>query len=438
MTAAIPREFEAAIVGAGPAGISAACVLAENGIKTIVFERGVYPGAKNVSGGVLYGYDLSKLVPDFAERGCPVERNIVESRLWYLSKDGGFNVSFQDQVFAHERQYNAFTVGRAKFDRWFAEQAKAKGALVVCSTVVTDLLRDSNNRVVGVRTDRSDGDLRADVVLLADGINSPLAAKTGLRCEPKPDQVALAVKEVIELPEEAINERFNVEPQHGVTIEILGEVTQGMDGIAVIYTNKTSLSLCIGANLLDFMSSNVKPYEMLEAFKDHQMVKPLIRGGRSKEYLAHWIAEGGYDAVPRLCGDGYLIAGDSGMLFNALHREGSNMAMTSGRFAAEAIVEARDIGDYTHRGLRGYASRLQNSYILKDLRKYRRFNAFRLRNHELFTALPQAGSLAAKEMLTVNGVPKKEKQKAVWKEIREKISAWRLLRLLWKGWRSVQ
>jgi len=70
------------------------------------------------------------------------------------------------------------------------------------------------------------------------------------------------------------------------------------------------------------------------------MVEPLIKGGKPKEYMAHWIAEGGYDAIPGLAGDGYLIAGDSGMLFNALHREGSNMAMCSGRLAAETIAEA--------------------------------------------------------------------------------------------------
>jgi electron transfer flavoprotein-quinone oxidoreductase len=174
--------------------------------------------------------------------------------------------------------------------------------------------------------------------LLADGINSPLAAKTGFRPELKPHQVSLAVKEVIELPEEQIRERFNVGPDDGVTTEIVGEVTQGMDGVAALYTNRRSLSLCIGANLSTFSQQKVRPYEMMETFKAHPMVAPLIRGGKSTEYMAHWLAEGGYDAIPQLCGDGFLIAGDSGMLFNALHREGSNLAMTSGRYAAEAIL----------------------------------------------------------------------------------------------------
>ncbi len=78
------ESFDVAIVGAGPAGISAACILADAGIKTIVIERGEYPGAKNMSGGVLYGHNLAQILPDYVERGCPIERNIIESRIWYV------------------------------------------------------------------------------------------------------------------------------------------------------------------------------------------------------------------------------------------------------------------------------------------------------------------------------------------------------------------
>jgi electron transfer flavoprotein-quinone oxidoreductase len=431
------EEFEVAIVGAGPAGISAALALAEKGIKVIVFERGEFPGAKNVSGGVLYGHDLAQSVPDFIRRECPVERNIVESRIWYLSSDGGFNVSFRDRAFEEGLSFNAFTVGRARFDRWFAGIAEEKGALVVCGTTVTDLLRDGGGRVTGVRTDRADGDVTARVVLIADGINSALAAKTGFRPEPKPSDVALAVKEVIELPEEVINERFNVEAGHGVTIEILGEITKGMDGVAVIYTNKNSLSLCIGANLFDLMSNTVRPYEMLEEFKGHPMVAPLIKSGRPREYMAHWLAEGGYDTIPRLYGDGYLIAGESGMLFNALHREGSNMAMASGRLAALTIAGALARGDTGREGLAGYAAALQGSYVMKDLKKYRRFNRFLLNHKELFSTLPRLGAFAAREMLTVDGVSKKEKQTSIRRKIQGAIPLARLARLLWTGARSI-
>jgi electron transfer flavoprotein-quinone oxidoreductase len=432
------ESFDVAIVGAGPAGLSAACLLSERGVKTIVLERGEYAGSKNISGGVLYGYDLGQIIPDYEGKNCPIERSIIESRLWFLSREGGYSLSYRDRIFGAERKNNSFTVGRARFDRWFAEQARSRGALVVCGTVVTDLLRDTHQRVVGVRTDRAEGDIRAKVVLLTDGINSPLAARTGFRPEPKPHQVALAVKEVVELGEEIIQARFNVEAGCGVTIEILGSVTQGMNGVAVIYTNRKSLSLCVGANLSDLAKNKIRPHEMMENFKEHPVVAPLIAGGKSIEYMAHWIAEGGYDAIPQLCGDGFLIAGDSAMLFNALHREGSNLAMTSGRLAAETILEALQGGDFSRRGLQGYPTRMRNSYLLKDLKKYRRFGRFLSSHPELFTSLPEWASLAAREMITVDGVPKKEKQKALWRHLRTRIPPQRLLGMLWEGWRSVK
>jgi electron transfer flavoprotein-quinone oxidoreductase len=154
--------------------------------------------------------------------------------------------------------------------------------------------------------------------------------------------------------------------------------------------------------------------------------------------MAHWLAEGGYDAIPQLCGDGFLIAGDSAMLFNALHREGSNLAMTSGRYAAEAVLEALQKRDFSQNGLQGYLSRLENSYIFKDLKKYRRFGRFLHTHPELFTTLPELAGLAAREMLTVNGVPKREKQKTIFRGFRTRLPLVRFLRLLWDGWRSVR
>jgi electron transfer flavoprotein-quinone oxidoreductase len=122
------ESFDVAVVGAGPAGISAACILADAGIKTIVLERGEYPGAKNMSGGILYGHNLAQIIPNYTEQGCPVERNIVESRIWYLSKEAGFSIGYRDDIFSKERKYNAFTVGRAKFDRWFANRLRRKAS----------------------------------------------------------------------------------------------------------------------------------------------------------------------------------------------------------------------------------------------------------------------------------------------------------------------
>jgi electron transfer flavoprotein-quinone oxidoreductase len=432
------ESFDVAIVGAGPAGISAACILARAGLKTIVLERGEYPGAKNVSGGVLYGHDLAQVLPDYIERGCPIERNIIESRICYLSKESGYTVGYRDAIFADERKNNAFTVVRAKFDRWYADQARKLGALVVPATVVTDFLRDDKHNIVGVVTSREDGEVHARAVLLADGVNSPLAARTGFRAELKPEHVALAVKEIIDLPAEVIEQRFNVSHGNGVTTEILGEITAGMDGIAALYTNKNSLSLSIGANLADFTASHIKPYELMESFKLHPLVAPLLAGGQPREYMAHWLAEGGFNAVPRLYGNGYLITGDSAMLFNALHREGNNLAMASGKMAAETIIEAMRRNDFSAKSLAAYGEKLAASFVLKDMKKYRNFGTFLFRRKEIFNPLPDAASMAAREMLTINGITKKQKQQLIMKGLRKQISFWKLFRLLWQAWRAVR
>jgi electron transfer flavoprotein-quinone oxidoreductase len=432
------ESFDVAVVGAGPAGISAACILADAGIKTIVLERGEYPGAKNMSGGILYGHNLAQIIPNYTEQGCPVERNIVESRIWYLSKEAGFSIGYRDDIFSKERKHNAFTVGRAKFDRWFAEQAKKKGVLVVTGTVVADLMKDASGKVQGVVTNREDGEVKAKVVLLADGVNSPLAAKTGFRPELKPEHVALAVKESIELPPGTIEQRFGVSPTDGVTTEVLGQVTGGMDGVAIIYTNKTSVSISVGANLADFAKTKAKPYELIEAYKEHPMVAPLIAGGKPVEYVAHWLAEGGYFTIPQLVGDGYLIAGDSAMLFNALHREGNNLAMASGKIAAETIIEALKQNDTSKQGLSPYAQKLKDSFVIKDMRKYRNFPNFLYNTHQLFNELPFVGQTAAREMLTVNGISKKQKQKDIMAVIKQKVGLLNLLRIAWRGWRSVK
>ncbi|MBN1189641.1 MAG: FAD-dependent oxidoreductase [Dehalococcoidales bacterium] len=430
--------FDVAIVGAGPAGISAACTLAEAGVKTVVIERGEYPGSKNMSGGVLYGHNLAQILPDYAALGCPIERNIIESRIWLLSKEAGFSLGYRDSIFGGERQHNVFTVGRARFDRWFAEQARKKGALVIPSTVVIDLVKDSQGKVCGAMTNRADGEIKAKVVLLADGVNSPLAAKAGFRPDLKAENVALAVKETIELSSEVIEQRFGVSPSDGVTTEVLGEMTGGMDGVAIVYTNKNSVSISVGANLADFTRTRMKPYELIEAYKQHPMVAPLIAGGKTIEYTAHWLGEGGYSTMPQLAGNGYLIAGDSAMLFNALHREGSNLAMTSGKMAAQAIMRALKNNDTSREGLTSYVRSMEESFVMKDMKKYRNFPGFLYSTPQVFNELPQVIQFAAREMLTVDGVSKKQKQKIIMDEIKRKIGLIKLAGIAWRGWRSVK
>jgi len=323
-------RYDVAIVGAGPAGLSAAIVLAKAGVKVIVIERGRFPGSKNVMGGVFYTDCMKGVIDEFPGK-APVERHIVEQRMWLIDDESYVGFTHKNAKFDNQ-PYNCHTVFRAQFDKWLAQQATDAGALIINQTVVTEPIMEGE-KVIGIRTDRPEGDIMADCVIAADGVNSFIAKSLGFRSNLKKDAVALGVKEIIGLDEKVINDRFNVSGSQGVTIEMTGSLFKGAEAMAFLYTNKKSVSLGVGMIIEDMIEHNINPNEMMESLKAHPAISPLIEGGETKEYLAHMIPEGGYNEMPRLFGDGVMIAGDAAMMVDAVHREGSNLAITSGKLA---------------------------------------------------------------------------------------------------------
>lgn len=430
------EKFDAIVVGAGPAGNAAAYTMAKAGLSVLQIERGETPGSKNVQGAILYADALERIIPDFRD-DAPLERYLIEQRFWMLSEDAYVGSNYRSEAF-NRPPYNRYTIVRAQFDKWFSKKVQEAGGLVICETTVRELIFD-DDRVAGVQTDREGGAIYADLVVLADGVNSTLARKAGFHPELKPKDVALAVKETLFLAPEIIDQRFNLKGEEGVAIEMGGAITQGMVGTGFLYTNKETLTIGVGCLLSDFSREKIPPYVMLERMKAHPAIAPLIEGAELKEYVAHLIPEGGYNAVPKLYGNGWMIVGDSAGLVNSVHREGSNLAMTSGRLAAETAIELRAAGKaLSATNLALYKRKLDESFVMKDLKKYRRLPDVLHKNPQFFNAYPELLTGAMHQIIKVDGEDKKSKERAVRRSFGQRRGLFGLMGDAFRLWRAFE
>jgi electron transfer flavoprotein-quinone oxidoreductase len=364
-------SVDAVVVGAGPAGSAAATVLARRGYSVILLERGAFPGSKNMYGGVVYPRILDQLHPEWWHE-APIQRWITRRSTMVLTDTQALTVDFRSAHWGTP-PYNGATAFRPDWDHWLATKAEAEGVQLVCATTATGLLRDARDRVVGVTTDRPAGDLHAKIVIACDGVNSFLAKEAGLYGEVDAANYTVGVKETIALPKEVIDERFGVRDREGVDIEILGG-TSGVNGGGFVYTNLDTLAVGVVLKLPKLATQQLRPEHIIANLKAHAAIAPLVEGGEIKEYSAHVIPEAGLAMMPKMTGDGMLVAGDAAAMCLAagIWLEGVNFAMASGMYAGEAAAEALADGDTSADGLAGYERRLRDTFVLRDHRKLRR------------------------------------------------------------------
>ncbi|MFB6084015.1 MAG: FAD-dependent oxidoreductase [Halorientalis sp.] len=402
-------EFDAIVVGAGLAGSAAALTMARRDLDVLMIERGAAPGTKNVFGGVMYTPTIRELA-DIED--APTERYIAEKRYSVLSREGDETaVTMRPEAWNEEPHNDSFTVLRRNFDEWFADQSVEAGATLITETTVTDLLRDGS-QIVGVETDRPDGAIEAPIVVLAEGANSLVSEGADLKSKADREDVAVAVKEVRKFDRETIEERFRLDGDAGAAYHYFGDgAVPDVVGGGYIYPNKRTISIGVAYRIEDAATRDRSPEDVLDEFKSHPAVAPLVRGGRMVEYSAHAIPEGGADAVPDLVHDGAVIVGDAAgmVLNNGVHLEGTNMAVESGYQAGEAVADALETGRTSASALSQYRQNMEESFVIQNLEHYDFFHELIAEDREfLFDRLPRALAEAQQEYFRMDKTPKAE------------------------------
>lgn len=429
------KEFDVIVVGAGPAGASAALRMAQKGLNILLLERGETPGAKNMFGGMMPKCPVvDDLIPNFWVK-APWERHVVKRTLYLITKQSATSMVFETDA-SDDSPYNGYTLFRPVFDHWLAEEAQKAGAKLLCSCLVKDLLQ-KGKQVIGVTVGREKGDLRAKVVLACDGVLSFLAQKAGLRKEFSPSQMAVGIKALFHLTEEEINERFNLVQAQGATCEFLG-CTEGIRGGGFIYTQTETITAGIVLHLDALKKSGIAPYTLFEQFIALPPVRRYLKGARLVEYSAHLLPEGGYRMIPRLFTDGMLVAGDAAALCytNGLNQEGMNLAMSSGFLAAETVVDAFEKGDFSSKQLRQYETRLKESFVLRDMKIFEKAATW-MHTDRLFSEYPRLVNRIMEEIYRSDGTPRKKIARIGLEALKGNIPVRHVIADLLKGGKSL-
>lgn len=428
------ERFDAIVVGGGLAGASCALTLAREGLEVVVIERGNYSGSKNMTGGRLYSHNLERLIPDFADK-APVERKVSRERISMMTEKSAFTVDYISDKLSLKGK-DSYTVLRGVFDRWLMEQAEEAGAMVINGIRVDDFVyRDG--KIAGVMA--GEEEMLANVVVIADGANSLLAEKSGLRKEKiTPHQIAVGAKEVIELGEKTIEERFGVKSGEGVSWLFAGSPSDGRIGGGLLYTNKDTVSLGIVVTLSEFEHTDKSVNEMMEAFKSHPAVAPLIEGGKLVEYSGHMVPESGLSMVPSLYGDNVLVAGDAaGLVINVGYTvRGMDLAIESGVCAAQAIIYAKTKEDYSSSSLSKYKQLLDESFVIKDMKQVEKFPYFLEQTPRIFKDYPEMLDDMLADVFVVDGKEPVSMFKKIMKHVK-KVGLINIAKDALKGMRSL-
>jgi len=391
-------EVDALFVGGGPAGLAGALRLSQlvaernqqaaagggaplGEVSIAVLEKASEIGAHGISGCVLDPRALAELLPDFREKGAPLESPVTSDDLFFLTRNGRIRFPFLPPPLQNHGNH---VVSLGKLTKWLGGLVEAAGAYVLPGMAAVEGLFDGE-RMIGVRTgdkgiDRQGGrkpnfepgsDIRAKVTVLCEGARGSLTKRLTPQLkleENRPPQIyATGVKEVWRMPKGRVPK--------GRVIHTMGwPLDGGTFGGGFVYGMDEDQWAVGFVVALDYADPTTDPHGLLQRYKRHPYVASLLQGGEIVSYGAKAIPEGGYYSIPRLSWAGGMLCGDAAALLNAQRLKGVHLAMKSGMLAAETALEALVRGDASAETLSAYDRRVRESWIEKELKGVRNFH----------------------------------------------------------------
>lgn len=389
-------DVDVVIVGAGPAGLAAAYHLAAlikannesptvekklEGLSIAVLEKGKEIGSHGISGAVMDPRGIAELMPDWLERGCPIESKVTDDAFWLMGEKWKFAPPILPPPLENEGNY---VISLGEMVRWLGGIVAEMGVDLFPEFPASRVLIE-NGRVVGVRTgdkgiDKNGQpkanyepgvDVRAKLTILAEGprgtLTKQLASIFDLYAGKNPQVYSVGVKELWQLPDDRM--------AAGSVIHTMGwPLDTDTFGGGFIYGMKeriVDIGLVIG---LDYKNPTLDPHHEFQRYKTHPSIRAILEGGKMIAAGAKAIPEGGYFSMPRSYGDGFIIAGDSAGYLNGARLKGIHLGIKSGMLAAETAFRALSGEEFTSQTLQMYESLFESSWAREELWLQRNFH----------------------------------------------------------------